>query len=254
MATSTSIATTTDRLPTKPGRRSIAHKLLLIAVAAGGVITSVATIRLAAVTATTPTNVWENEYSPLVDAAVKVDPARLNWARSLSSQISDAGLFRATEVVCFRAAPAQAASEAGKRADQYADCLLEIDHALQAAPSNGELWLFKATTLAADGEFGQSMMNALRNSYRTAPVEGWIASMRVVFGMRLFPALPPDLQEQVASDLQLVLNFPSLSKPLITAYTADSAMRVAAAALLRALPIGEMQRFVHLVRAAVPDH
>ena len=138
-------------------------------------------------------------------------------------------------------------------ADDRTACLAQINEALQASPSNGELWFFKASTLAAEGDFGEAMMNALRNSYRTAPVEGWIASERVILGLRLFPILPPDLQGGVRSDLELVLGEPRLSQPLVDAYAGDSTLRAPAAVPLHALPADAMQRFVRMVRAAVRD-
>jgi len=97
------------------------------------------------------------------------------------------------------------------------------------------------------------MMNALRNSYRTAPVEGWVASERVVLGLRLFPALPPDLQDGVRSDLALVLRETGLSQPLVDAYAGDALLRSAASAPLHALPADAMQGFVRMVQAAVRD-
>ena len=129
-----------------------------------------------------------------------------------------------------------------------------VDEALRASPASSELWLFKASQYAAAGNFGEEMMKSLRNSYRTAPREGWIASQRVLLGLRLFPALAPDLQASVSADLRLVLDYPQLSQPLVNAYATDSSLRAAAFAPLHALPTDALQHFVSLVRAAVHEH
>jgi hypothetical protein len=252
MDTSASTDTTIASLPREQGRASRAHQLVLTAVAVGAILAAVATVRLAAVTWATPADVWAEEYPPLLDASVSVDPGTLRFAKAVSHRVSDAALVRALGAVCFPGAQGGDALIAGEQGDPAA-CLAVIDEGLLAAPSNGELWFFKASTLAAEGEFGDPMMSALRNSFRTAPEEGWIAAGRVVLGLRLFPVLAPDLQEDVQADLRLVTSNSRLAKRLVDAYAGDGSLRAAAALPLRALPAEEMQRFVRMVRAAVRD-
>jgi hypothetical protein len=229
------------------------NKYALIAVAVGAMVAALATIRLAAIIWATPMAIWAEAYPPLFDPTVKVDPGTERWALWLSSRIADAGLIRATSSVCLGLAQGQGGSVSPQRADDPTACLTEINKALLASPSNSELWFFKASMLAAEGEFDEAMMNALRNSYRTAPVEGWIASGRVILGLRLFPVLAPELQERVRSDLKLVLGEPPLSQPLVDAYSKDSTLRASAALPLRALSADEMQMFVSMVHSAVRD-
>src|ERR1019366_3443996 len=85
MATSANTVTTIDRRLRRPTRASVAHRVLMISVAVGLIVTVVATVRLAAVTLATPTEVWLDEYPTLLDPAVKVDPRAQSWAGSLSA-------------------------------------------------------------------------------------------------------------------------------------------------------------------------
>ncbi len=97
------------------------------------------------------------------------------------------------------------------------------------------------------GEFGAPMLDALRHSFVTMPREGWVASERVVLGMKLYPLLPADLQRHVQSDLRIVLASTPLATPLVEAYPADLALRRAAASALLAVPPELLDRFVTLI-------
>jgi hypothetical protein len=149
--------------------------------------------------------------------------------------------------VCFEALTLAAVPQHSEQPRDLA-CLEEIDAALQAAPASGELWLFKASTLASAGTFGKPMITALRNAYRTAPTEGWIVSDRVILGLRLFPALSEDLQLSVRSDLNLVLHDARLARPLIDAYLTNAALRSSAETPIRDLPADAMNLFVQMAR------
>jgi hypothetical protein len=155
--------------------------------------------------------------------------------------------------VCFESSSPVGSPQNGSQATDTAACFGKIDAALRAAPASGELWLFKASKLASEGQFGEPMMNALRNAYRTTPAEGWIASERVILGLKLFPALAPDLQARVRSDLDLVLRDTRLAQPLVDAYLANQALRAAATTPLNELPTDAMQRFVSRVRAVARE-
>src|SRR5260221_7869770 len=122
----------------------IGRQLTIISVAATAMIAAIATLRLAAVTLSTPITVWTEVYPRLLDPALEVDLRTQQPAETLSSRISDASLIHATQPVCFGGSKSASASD-------RAACLAELDKALLASPSSGELWLFKASTLAAGG-------------------------------------------------------------------------------------------------------
>lgn len=245
MATAANIATTTGSRPLGVA----AWRLTLLMVVVGIGVSTVATMRLAAVVAASPVAVWSIVYPRLVDATVPVDPETQSRALWLSGLISDPALFRSELPLCLGDADVQTEGQTAN--GNGGNCLALIDDALRAAPSNGELWLFKASMMISRGDFGESTFNALRNSFRVAPVEGWIASGRVVLGLRLYSALPADLQDRVDQDLRLVLRFPTLVRPLAEAYASDSLLRASAAPVLRGLPGDLMQAFVGNIQSVL---
>jgi hypothetical protein len=224
--------------------------LVLTAVIFGAVISAAAAIRVAAITWATPIGVWVEDYPALIDPDVRVDDATKYVAQRISPFIADAGLIRSLQSMCFESRATAELLQDQSQTSDVAACLEQIDVALRAAPASSELWLFKASKLASQGRFAEPMMNALRNAYRTAPAEGWIASERVVLGLKLFPALASDLQAHVRSDLELVLRDTRLSRPLVAAYLADPALRATADGVLRGLSADSIRRFVKMARDA----
>lgn len=203
----------------------------------------VATARLGAVLAATPASVWLVEYPRLVDLSTPVAPTVRSRADYLAAYLDDPALFHARQAACVPASE----NGANARGERGADCLTVIDDTLRSNPSSGELWLLKAQVLMSQTGVGDEIFEALRNSYRTTPREGWIAAERVLAGLRLYPLLPADLQQDVLSDLELVLSDYRLAQPLTQAYPTDLALRRAGGEALRALPPDLLTRFVELV-------
>jgi hypothetical protein len=206
------------------------------------VIVIFASARLGAVVLATPLQQWADENPPLFDPAVKVASGTAQFARRLSQEISDAGVFRGLQSVCFPEEPA-------KESD-YASCLEQVDAALAAAPSSGELWYLKASVLALDGQFGAPLVDALRNSYVTARAEGAVAAQRVILGLRLFEILPDDLRAAATADLQIISAVQNLLRPFAEAYVADDMLRTSATAAIRTLGPDKLWNLFAAVRQA----
>ncbi len=226
--------------------------------AIGVVIGIVSTLRLGAVVAATPRGELFDELLRLADPAVTVGQGAADLADALSARLNDPALFRARMAFCEQAAPAlaDAGPDAGGAADPtYQRCLDAIDDALRAGPSSGELWLYKAMVLAEASEVDEQTIAALRNSYRMSPREGWIATARSILGLRLYPLLPGDLQDDVRADLVMVMNNFTFAPTLAAAYAQDFSLRSAGAAALEMLPPDLLARFIRLVGtfAANPD-
>ena len=229
--------------------RLSAGKLVLLFAAIGLSIGLFATLRLAAVVAATPESLWFAENPRLVDPALSVAPSTQSRAEALARLLDEPSLIRGRLPACHSVLdPTADPGPAGTASD--ARCQEVIDAALRAAPSSGELWLFKAAVFVRSADIGAPAFAALRNSYRTAPREGWIASARVILGLRLWPFLPADLQASVRGDLALVLAN-DLAQPLADAYAGDFSLRRVAAPALQSLPKDLMDRFVSAVKSSV---
>jgi hypothetical protein len=250
METSADTAAIIDRSSQRRRNTSSARQLVLVTVIVGIAISAAASVRVAVVTLATPSISWLDGYAALLDPDVKISSETQRFARKVSSLISDVSLIRGLQWVCFGSEGTSGPPNEAQRKDDAA-CLIQVDAALRAAPASGELWLFKASMLASRGDFGEPMMNALRNSYRTSLAEGWIASERVILGLRLYPALAPDLQSFARSDLELVLRYAPLSQPLADAYASDATLRNASSAPLRELSEDALRRFVEMVQLAI---
>lgn len=235
-----STATTTARVATA-GMTSAPGRLALGLILIGMLTCLIATIRLGAVVAATPTSLWFVEYPRLVDLSVPVSAdvkARADWA---ARYLGDPDLIRGKTASC---GPETTESDGG------ASCLAALDAALLGNPAAGELWLLKANTLFRANQLGDALTTALRRSYEASPKEGWIAAERVLAGLRLYPLMPPDIQASTLSDLNIVLSDATLARPLIDAYPRDLALRRAAAGALRALPEALLNKFVSMAKSS----
>ncbi len=204
-------------------------------------VAAFASVRLAAVVLATPTATWLDQVPLLVDPEHDDDAQMARRAAAVSNVIADPLLFTPQAAVCN-----------SRDADDVAACGRILDAALAAAPASGELWLFKARVLAFNARYDETTLAALRNSYRFAPREGWIAADRVVLGLTLYPLLPADLRSDVAADLHLVLSLPTrFAAPLATAYAGNEHLRVAATDALHVLSADDLNRFVARVRHAL---
>jgi hypothetical protein len=222
-----------------------ARSAFLSLVAFGLVIGLVSTFRLAAVVAATPTAQVFDEPLMLIDPDVVVEWDASARAEAIASRIGDPSLFRARLHSCQ--------FDPDTYEVDFDICLSAVDDALRAAPSSGELWLYKAQMLAASGEFGPALFAALRNSYRMAPHEGWIATPRVIFGLRVYPLLPEDVKSDVQADLVQIIGDGRLSHIVARAYAEDPSLRDAGGAALRTLPSDLMFRFAGITREAAAD-
>lgn len=248
MGTAEPIGTTmSPTLPEIDGeRRFPTSRKLVLAFAILGLAAGVfATVRLGAVVAATPPERWLAQDGQLVDPGITVGATTRVLAEHFSAVISDPALVRGRLAACYASAATAAEQEAN-----HAACLTAVDDALRTSPSSAELWLFRATALARNADFGDELLTALRNSYTAGAREGWIASGRVVLGLRLWYFLPEDLQAQVRSDLDIVLRN-NLAGPLAAAYVKDPAMRRAAMPALQTLPGELMDRFVWTTRDVI---
>jgi hypothetical protein len=237
MATNADTVTTIAKLRS---RRDNFRRTTLVVTACCALFLAIATARLCVVVAATPTGVWLNEFSPYLSQKYAAGPSTQQWAARASQHLSDASLIRSLYAPC---------DDDLDRGD-LTQCLDEIHAALQAAPSSGELWLAAAEKFLEAGDFNKAK-TALTNSYHASPNEGWLAAQRVVFGLRLYPALDPELKQSVSSDLQLVLQNSKLSEPLVTEYKTSPLLRTGAAEPLRLLPATSAMRFVQMVRSSI---
>ena len=227
----------------RPSR--LARRLVLLLTAIGLSISVLTTARLAAVVAATPTDRWFAQDARLVDPSLIVAPSMQGRADALAHIIPDANLFRGRLPVCLAAIGDAPPPDATLR-----QCLAAVDQALKAAPASAELWLFKATMLLKSGNYGEETQAALRNSYETGPREGWIASGRVVLGLRIWAFLPSDLQDSVRGDFELVIEN-NLAGSVADAYATDLALRRAALPALQGLPNDVVDKFVSAVRSSL---
>lgn len=235
MATASDIAPITIAEP-EP-RRCLARAILIGLVLLAALISTVAVARLASVVVASPRTIWLVDYPLFADPALSAEPAAVAASSTLSKWIADPALFRAAAPGCFD----YQAGEAVRA------CLEALDRALTAAPANGELWLVKATTMLNSGDFSPPAFEALRNSYRVARAEGWIASGRVLLALTLYESLPDDLRVLAQQDLKLVLRYPDLAAPLGAAYLSDALLRRSARPALETLTPSEMDTFLWVV-------
>jgi len=203
-----------------------------------GIIALAAVVRLGLVVSATPQRDWLSELPLLLSSPSPVEPATSERAETLQRFLRDAELVPARMARC-RAEEATAQSSA--------DCVAVITDGLDAKPASGELWLGRAVWLLQDGSDLPAVFQALSTSYKVARLEAWVASGRVTLGLRLYPLLPPELQQAVQEDLALVLDN-NASGPLVDAYVNDPAMREAAAPALEKLPPSSLGEFLDLVR------
>jgi hypothetical protein len=222
-----------------------ARSYVLVLLAAGLVIGFASTLRLGAVVAATPTSLLFDEPLRLIDPDAEIGWDARARADAISERIGDPGLVRARVRSC------QPDGETGQI--DFEACLAAIEDGLAAGPASGELWLYKAMMMARSGEFGPGMADALRNAYRMAPHEGWIATPRVIFGLQLYPLLPDDVQEEVKADLVQIIGEGRLSHEVARAYALDPGVRDAGGAAVRSLPPDLLFRFTSITRQAAME-
>jgi hypothetical protein len=107
--------------------------------------------------------------------------------------------------------------------------------------------------LAQQGEFGPEMAAALQKSFRMAPHEGWIATSRVIFGLQVYPMLPPEVRAAVREDLVQIIDEGRLSHIVARAYAADPGLRAAGGDAVRTLPADLLYRFSGIAREAAVE-
>ena len=224
---------------------NLGRRFVLTMTLAGFCIAVVAGVRLAAMVWATPAAHLLLEDPRLVDMAVADDAAAAKRQLALTRWIDAPRLHVVALSSCLKqmsSAP-DAAGDGGRR------CQGEIDAALRLMPMSSELWLFKAQLLFRQGEFAP-MAEALTQSYKAGPREGWIAAGRVVLGLRVYPLLPAKLQDLVLDDLKMAIANPDLSTLLVQAYYSDSTLRQSAKPVLERLNAQELEEFLHRVHSA----
>jgi hypothetical protein len=242
MATDATIKAITASAPAAATRHfgnRAARAFTLAVIVAAVLVAAFASLRLAAVVSALPPAAWLDQVPLAVDPGHDDDPQVAGRAAAIANVIADPLLFGPQAAVCDSHEP-----------DDVATCERLLTAALAAAPASGELWLYKARVLAFNAQDDETMLAALRNSYRFAPREGWIAADRVVLGLTLYPLLPADLRSDVVGDLHLVLSLPSrFTTPVATAYATNQHVRTAADAALHLLAADDLNRFVARVRS-----
>jgi hypothetical protein len=227
---------TTAMIDNARARRAILV-MTLICMAAG----TVAVVRLGVSVAASPRSLLLVEPVRYIEPAVRADPATVARGDAAASMVDDAGLIRSRIEHCR--------ADEAKAVDPL-KCLAVVDDALRASPASGELWLLRATLLAQFGEFGDPLRVALRNSFKAAPLEGWIVVPRLVLELRLYPVLPAELREQARTDLGGVLADPVQAHALAATYARDPAMRDAGKPAFDEIPPELVTRFAAFVRDA----
>lgn len=222
------------------------RKLVVSIFLAAAAVCALASLRLAAVVLATPSAFWLVEFAPTLQVGIVVDPATKARANRLASVIRDPQLAMARFPDCEVAR----ADTPARAPTSVVYCANVIDAGLTAAPILGEFWLRKAELIAGQGYEDSSLFEAMRNSYLTAPREGWIAGTRVVLGLRLFRILPDELKKSLIGDLVLVAGDHSLSGTLVQAYIADPAVRATLLDLLDQIPSPQKSTLLESVRAA----
>jgi hypothetical protein len=204
-------------------------------------VSIVAVARLGVSVAATPRAVLMVEPVRYIEPDVRADPGEVARADAAAALLDDAGLIRARIEHCR--------GEDGKAVDRDR-CLAAVEDALRASPASGELWLLRATLLAQFGDFTRPFRVALRNSYRAAPMEGWIVVPRLGLELRLYPLLPGNLQEQTRKDLAAVLADPVQAHALAAVFAHDPAMRTAGKPAFDGMPPELVEKFAAFVRDA----
>lgn len=220
----------------------ISSRNLVLGLATVGLILgALATVRLGAVVSATPASLWLDPYPRLVDPNASIDEGTRDRAVVLARVLGDPGLLRGAIDNCIRGGGSTGADGTSE------ECLATIDSALRTVPSSGELWLQKARLLLVSEGLGEPVYDSLRNSYRVAPKEAWIAASRVVVGLRIYAALPDDLKEHVRNDMALVMQRRNLSAAVVAVYANDPSFREAARPALEVLSPELVSAFAELV-------
>lgn len=213
-----------------------AQKWAVAFVLALAAITIVAGARIALVLSATPTEYWLTELYALVQMGVPVDTATLHRAEQLSKYLDDPAFVLTRLPACTE----DASNNAGT-------CLEVIDAGLSAIPTSGELWLARAHMLLAGGYADEEFLAALRESYRYAPREGWIAGQRVVLALGAYQLLPDELKQKAREDLELVLTASTLVQPLVDAYVDNPRFREIAKSAVEQISTEGQASFLYFV-------
>ena len=118
-----------------------------------------------------------------------------------------------------------------------------------AAPTVGLAWTVAA---AYSGELGDvaGFNQQLRQSWRGAPHEQWIAELRVALTEQYFASADTDIRGQEVSDLAILVQSQRGIKSLAKRYVDDLAFRERVTAVVETLPPADQVRFLHEVQAA----
>lgn len=170
--------------------------------------------RMAVGVMATPPSLWPVEFNPLTRATES--PAVPAIVANGPDWLSDPAIARGWINGCVSTSLTPAAA---------ASCLEAVDYGLAASPLSAELWLARARLLARQGILDDQMVEALANSYRSGPLESWVASDRLPFALQMLALLPAELTEDIGRDVELVVPNRTSSGPLIAAFIADPFLR-----------------------------
>jgi hypothetical protein len=209
-------------------------------------VTVLAMARLAILIGATPPALRLIDFHSLAAAGAPVDDVTQRRAEYAAGLLADA------ELVPARLAGCRLGSAASPQSGDPA-CLDIVDQGLAAYPSSGELWWERARLLYNQRNLGDAFVDALRKSYRSSPREGWIASSRVLVGLRVYSILPEDLREYVRSDVAAALSSDQYAEPLVAAVASDERLIATVLPIIESLPEGRQQNFLWLVQHHVSN-
>jgi hypothetical protein len=208
-----------------------------ILVAAGLLLLARLTLTIAA----TPEELWLTEFAPLTTVVAR-DPAPAS-PEKIAGWIVDPAVARSLIDACPVAVttPAEANS-----------CRQAVEYGLAAAPSSSELWLARARLLVATGIVDERFTESLRNSYRTAPLEVWVAAERLPFALQMRALLPEDFGADIGADIAMVIGNRRWAEPLIAAYIADPFLRESTWDVIeRFATLDQQEQLIAWIRAAL---
>ena len=85
-------------------------------------------------------------------------------------------------------------------------------------PADGRLWLEYAKALVLEGDTDITAMQALAQSYETAPREGWIIGRRISFVVPIWNGLPDELKTVASKEIVDRLNENDIQGLLVQKY------------------------------------
>jgi hypothetical protein len=117
-----------------------------------------------------------------------------------SSGLCRPAAVRSAAIIRLRLFERTSFASAQERSSEQVELIQAIRNSLSCAPADGFLWLAMYFIGVNEKGLDSESINALRQSYRVAPHEGWIALKRSRVAFAGFNQLPPDLGEAAINE------------------------------------------------------